>query len=292
MGVAPLVAAQLAGAAPGRKGGVFKFGTTGASVQIDPQLSYVTAGWWLEYATAAKLYNFSPRGALVPEVASRFFVSNGGKRYTFLIRKGFRFSDGTPVTAWSFTYAFARASNPELASPAASFIADVTTARAKGRRLIIDLRKPDSSFVSKLTMPFFQATSTKLPLTEEVVTVDNITDMPSAGPYAFSHNHANELTSIRRNPFWKPVAGPNRTRNLAGVDVFWSLDEQVAFDKAEASELDQGPIPAAEVERVANRYGVNKTRFWTKPGPCIGWIPFNTGAGLFANNAPMRKAVN
>src|SRR5438876_12403549 len=81
-----------------KKGGIFKVGTTGASVQVDPQLAYISTAWWLEYATAAKLYNYSPKGALVPEVASRFSVSNGGRRYTFFIRKGFRFSDGTPVT--------------------------------------------------------------------------------------------------------------------------------------------------------------------------------------------------
>src|SRR5436189_2836531 len=101
IGVALLLAAQLAGAAPEKKGGIFKVGTTGASVQIDPQISYVTTGWWLEYATAAKLYNYRPGGRLVPEVASGFRVSQSGRKYTFTIRKGFRFSDGTPVTAGS-----------------------------------------------------------------------------------------------------------------------------------------------------------------------------------------------
>jgi hypothetical protein len=77
-GVALMVVAQLAGAAPERKGGIFKVGTTGASVQIDPQLAYITTGWWLEYATAAKLYNYRPGGKLIPEVAPAK-VSNGGK---------------------------------------------------------------------------------------------------------------------------------------------------------------------------------------------------------------------
>ena len=40
-----------------------------------------------------------PGQRLVPEVASGYKVSNGGRTYTVTIRKGFRFSDGTPVTA-------------------------------------------------------------------------------------------------------------------------------------------------------------------------------------------------
>src|SRR5437867_3114669 len=99
-----IIVAQLAVAAPERKDEVWRVETTDASVQIDPQLTYSTTAWWLEYATAAKLYNYpdkrGPAGALLqPEVASGFKVSNGGKRYTFCIRKGFRFSDGARVTA-------------------------------------------------------------------------------------------------------------------------------------------------------------------------------------------------
>src|SRR5207248_7869987 len=138
---------------------------TGASVQIDPQLSYITTGWWLEYATAAKLYNWSDRGTkLVPEVASRVAISNGGRTYTFFLRKGFRFSDGSPVTARNFTYAFQRVANRDLASPGAEFIYDVSGVRAKGSyELVIRLVKADPTFLAKLTMPFFQATSTTLP---------------------------------------------------------------------------------------------------------------------------------
>jgi ABC-type transport system substrate-binding protein len=122
-----------------KKGGIWRAGTTGASVQIDPQLGYITTAWWLEYATAAKLYNYpdkaGPAGSkLVPEVASRFTVSNGGKRYTFFIRNGFKFSDGTKVTANSFKYAINRTANKDLASPGAQFITDPTGTNIVGAR--------------------------------------------------------------------------------------------------------------------------------------------------------------
>src|SRR5580765_2472540 len=188
LGGALMVAAQLSWAAPERTGGVFVVGTRGASVQVDPQLAYITTAWWLEYATAAKLYNYpdkrGPAGSfLPPEVESGYRVSNGGRRYTFFIRPGFRFSDGAPVTARNFVYASDRVANHDLASPGAQYITDpkgtnivrakevndgegthVRGVRAKGNRLIINLSRPDCSFLSKITMPFFQATSTKLPI--------------------------------------------------------------------------------------------------------------------------------
>src|SRR5207244_5009441 len=129
-----------------------------------------------------------PRGVLVPEAASRFVVSNAGKRYTFSIRKGFRFSDGTAVTANSFKYAINRVVNHDLASPGAQFVTDplgtniigaadcnahgscheVPGVQARGSKLIVDLTAPSARFVSLLTMPFFQATSTSIPLDREV----------------------------------------------------------------------------------------------------------------------------
>jgi len=138
VGVSLMVAAQIAGAAPERRGGVFVVGTTGASVQVDPQVAYFTTSWWLEYATAAKLYNYpdkkGPAGSLLqPEVASGYKVSNGGKRYTFFIRKGFRFSDGTPVTARNFAYAIDRSRTPTSARRARSS-SPIGTGRASSAR--------------------------------------------------------------------------------------------------------------------------------------------------------------
>jgi len=315
-GGALMVAAQLAGATTQRTGGVFIAGTTGASVQVDPQLAYITTAWWLEYATAAKLYNYPDKrgGAgniLVPEVASRFIVSNGGKRYTFFIRKGFMFSDGAPVTAKNFEYAIDRVANHDLASPGAQFITDpkgteivgardvnngdgthVTGVRVKGSRLIINLVRPDGTFLSKITMPFFQATSFRLPLTGEVVDVDGMNDLPSAGPYALVRNDPDVLTSLRQNPYWRRGPGRQRPRNLTGLDLRWNLNEETGYNQTLAGELDEGPLPAAHVQQVADRFGVNRTRFWSKPVSCTGYLPMNMARPLFKGNLALRRAIN
>jgi peptide/nickel transport system substrate-binding protein len=318
-GASLLVASSFASAAGNggalKKGGIWKAGTTGASVQVDPQLAYITTAWWLEYATAAKLYNYpdkaGPSGTkLVPEVASKFTVSNGGKRYTFTIRKGFRFSDGSPVTANSFKYAINRTANKALASPGAQFITDptgtnivgakavndgqsnnVSGVKVKGNKLTINLTQGDGTFMAKITMPFFQATSSKLPLSKEVVNVSG-NNYPSAGPYYMSRNSPDDLTQLRQNKYYKAGPGRNRPRNLTGLDYKWNLNEQTAFNQTKNNELDEGPLPAAEVQGVANQYGINKTRFWTKSQNCTGYLPMNTANSLFKANLPLRQAVN
>ncbi len=320
-GASLLVAASFASASGGsshafKKGGIWRYGVTGASVQVDQQLAYVTTAWWIEYATAAKLYNYpdkqGPAGSkLVPEVASKFTVSKNGKVYTFTIRPGFRFSDGSKVTAKNFKRAIDRTANKALGSPGAAFITDpngtniigankvhngqgtnVAGAVVKGNKLIVRMTKPDGTFMAKITMPFFQASSLKVPLTKEVVNV-NKTNMPSAGPYYMTRNDPDKLTQLRQNPYWKKGPGRQRPRNLAGLDVQWNLNEQTLFNQTIANQIDEDPaMPAAEVSGVAKKYGVNKSRFWSKPINCTGYLPMNVSRSLFKGNTGLRKAVN
>ena len=319
-GASLLIAASFASASTSsgkalKKGGIFRYGLVGASTQVDPQLAYVTTAWSIEYATAAKLYNYpdkkGPAGSkLIPEVASKFTVSGNGRVYTFTIRPGFVFSDGSKVTAKNFKYAIERTANHDLASPGAPFIIDpsgtnivgakavndgktthVSGVIAKGNKLTIKLSKADGTFMAKITMPFFQATSTKLPLTKEVVNVTK-TNMPSAGPYYMVRNDPDRLTQIRLNPHYKKGPGRARPHNLAGVDVSWNLNEQTAFNQTIANQLDESVPPSAEVQGIASKYGVNKNRFWTQPVNCTGYLPMNVSRSLFKGNLNLRKAVN
>lgn len=294
---ASLIATAAAGKSSFRKGGIFKVAAVGPSVQVDPQVAYVTTAWWLENATAAKLFNYPDKAGyagtlLQPEVAFGFRLSRDGKTYSFTIRKGFRFSDGKPVTAKSFKFAIDRTLVSDLASPGASFITDVVGVIAKGDKLIVKLDKPDPSFITKLAMPFFQATSTKLPLAKEVSEVKSIRDMPTAGPYAFSRAVPDKVTKIVRNPYWTSGPGRHRPQYLRGLTIFWGQNEETAYQQTLENNYDEGPLPVAHVQEVATRFDVNKSRFWVKPVGCVGYTAVNNRTGLFARNPEMRKAVS
>ena len=75
---------------------------------------------------------------VVPDGAESWTVSEDGKTYTFTIREGLKFADGTPVTAQNFADSINRALQPETASYGASFqlghivgAADVAAGTAK-----------------------------------------------------------------------------------------------------------------------------------------------------------------
>src|SRR5205085_11375850 len=136
---------------------------------LDPALAQTPEAWQLEYATCAKLLNYPAvdgyRGTrLVPEVAASLpAVSSDRRTYTFRLRPGWRFSDGSPVTPRSFTRAFERARSEELVSPAAPYLREVSSWRGRGRTLTIRLRSPAPDFTQRLALPYFCAVPSSAP---------------------------------------------------------------------------------------------------------------------------------
>jgi len=119
------------------EGGTLRVNISNSDVQsLDPAIDYEIYGWTVEFATCAKLLNYPDKpGAagsqLLPEVAAGFpSVSADGRTYTFHLRNTFRFSDGSQVTAASFSRAIERGLSKKMSSAAASFVGDIVGADA------------------------------------------------------------------------------------------------------------------------------------------------------------------
>ncbi len=70
------------------------------------------------------------RGEPVPGCAESWTVSEDGLRYTFRLRAGLEWSDGTPLTAEDFVYSFRRLMDPATAASAAGLFLVLDGARA------------------------------------------------------------------------------------------------------------------------------------------------------------------
>ena len=67
---------------------------------------------------------------IIPDIARAWDVSESGRKYVFHMRDDVRWSDGTPVTAGDFEYAWKRALDPATESQMARMLLDVKGARA------------------------------------------------------------------------------------------------------------------------------------------------------------------
>jgi oligopeptide transport system substrate-binding protein len=76
-----------------------------------------------------------------PALAEKWSVSKDGKTYTYTLRAGVQWSDGTPLTAQHFWDSWERALNPKTASEYAYFLFDVENAQAYNEGKLTDTSK-------------------------------------------------------------------------------------------------------------------------------------------------------
>jgi peptide/nickel transport system substrate-binding protein len=254
---------------------------------VDPALAQSAEAWELEYATCAKLLNYPPRSGyrgtrLIPEVAERLpRVSEDRLTYTFTVRRGWKFSDGEPVTAASFAHAFARARAPELASPAAPYLREVASWRARGRTLTIRLRRPAPDFQQRLALPYFCA----VPVDAPNVQSDHL---PSAGPFAIARYTRGRSLLLQRNPHYR---GPRPAGVGSILYRFGAFPSQIRL-QLERGEVDYGVVSPSAFSSLAAKFKGDRRHLFVVPQPIVAYLALNTQRPLFRDNPQLRRAVN
>jgi len=302
-------------AAAAARGGTLRVDLRNDFDFIDPSLAYFSQSWQMEYATTCKLLNFPDKEAnaggtrIVPEVAAGLpAVSRDGRTYTFTLRKNYRFADGSPLTAANFVYAINRSLQPKMSSPATTFIEDLVGAKAVlggkatkasglkavGKyKLRVSLTRVAPDFLARITMPFFSAVKTDLPVNPDGIAAGQAKGA-SCGPYYVSSWNQGRDATLKRNTFYRGgrPANPDQITYSLGI----SLEAERL--RVEANETDVGAIPPAAAAELRDKYGVNKRNtgksmsFYVRPNPVFWYLNMNVDQPLFKNNLALRRAVN
>jgi len=317
LGVALLVAAMTVGAASSatgkaqsagaQKGGTLRVNQNSGDFDfLDPQLAYRTDDWATIFTTAMQLVSFREKAGiegtqLYPQAATAFpTVSKDGKTYTFTIRSGLKFSDGTLVTAASFKRSWERILSPKMGSPLGvnldlqntvvggdAFLngkaGSISGISAKGLKLTFQLVKPNATFVPILSMQWFTAVPANLPYASEGVNV-----YPAAGPYYIASRDPGRSTVLKRNPNYKGdrPANPDQIVFTPNVDT----DQSLLQVKAGQADYDMIGIPPTAASDLAATYGVNKGRFFVGATSCVSYMAMNNARPPF-DDVNLRKAV-
>lgn len=83
---------------------------------IDPALNSAVDGGTLIIHAFEGLTTLNEKGLVAPGQAEKWTVSEDGLTYTFTLRDNLKWSDGKPLTAQDFVYAWNRAVDPETAA--------------------------------------------------------------------------------------------------------------------------------------------------------------------------------
>ena len=290
-----------------RSGGILRIAIADFDY-VDPALAYTHGSWAILDTTCARLMTYpdkpAPEGLrLVPEVAKDFpKISRNGKTYTFSCEgasasaTAHRFvparsharSTARSHRAWSTPGAQCTprtSSAPPTSWPARPRREGVT---AQGNTLVVRFTRPVADFAATTTMPFFCAVPPMLPPEPE-----GLRTFPSAGPYVITEYRPGERVTIRRNRFY----GGSRPHHVDGFDVDLGVaSASDGLDQVEAGKADWGRALAANYfepgRDLVAKFGVNKGRFFVRPGLQLRHIVFNNARPLFRDNVRLRKAVS
>lgn len=92
-------------------------------------------------------------GNMIPAVASSYELDAEGKTYTFTLRDGVKFHDGTLVTAEDVVYSLSRCADTSLGEPLVPAFSNIESVEKKDDKTVaVTLVTPDTDFIAELTV--------------------------------------------------------------------------------------------------------------------------------------------
>lgn len=198
-----LTAAALTGAASADKvlTGAFDQGPGGAPQAFNPLTNTAGFTWLNKYFSTLVLYDVNFK-KISGDLASSWTVADNGKKYTFVLRDGVKWHDGTPFTAKDVKFSIELANNPDSGSGFAAKFGNITNIQASGRTVILTLSKPNAALLDALTnfMILPEHLLAKIPAKELRNSAWWRTNPVGTGPFMWSKYVPDQYVELKANP--------------------------------------------------------------------------------------------
>lgn len=253
---------------------------------FDPSIGFNAVSWSALNNIMEGLTRMDEDHKAVEATAEKIDISDDGLTYTFTIRDNAKWSNGDPVVAGDFVFAWKHMLNPETASPAA-FLAyfiegaeeyntgegsadDIAIEAQDEKTFVVKLTSPNEAFLNIITNPSF------FPINEKVASADPKWHTEAAtfvgnGPFklaAWSHDVSFEFE--KNEHYWDAGA-------VKLDKVHWAMvnDDTTAYQMYQANELDVTGVPSeiadqlkdSEELRIDDQAGLYFYRFNTSMEP-------------------------
>jgi len=216
-----------------KKGGTIRMANAGDWDSLDGADNYYGYEWDFQRLYARSLTMFAAKpgaeGAkLVPDLATSLGEpSADAKTWTYHLRPGLKYEDGSPITAKDVKYAVERSLDKTVFPDGPTYLNDFLDLQGytspykdsdpnklglkaidtpDDTTVVFHLIKPFSGFdyfaMLPSTAPVPPAKDTGSKYKEHVI---------SSGPYMFSDNQLGKSFTLVRNPNWDPATDPNRS---------------------------------------------------------------------------------
>ena len=308
--VVALGLSSCGGSSSAKEGGTLTGSYASFPDYLDPGLSYSQEGWLAMYNTYLPLLTYKhadgAEGAeVVPALAESLpEISADKKTYTLTLRKGLKYSDGTPIKASDFAGTIERLF--KISSPGSPFYEGIVGAEEfaktktggipgiktddKTGEITIELTSPRGTFTNELAMLFAALVPPGTPAKN--MTTDPI---PASGPYEIVESQPGRGWSYERNPQWAKANGtampdlPDGHVDKIEISIVRNGATQVNEIERDKTDWMQTIVPADLFNKVKGKYEGSQFRVEHPINLYFFWM--NTQQPPF-DDLKVRQAVN
>ncbi|GIF09037.1 ABC transporter substrate-binding protein [Actinoplanes siamensis] len=237
--------------APGRRGGVLRAGSPPPPTAVDPVTMYDGSAIAIVQLVAEYLIWLDRDFKLVPKLAESWSSDQGGKRWTFKLRPGVTFSDGTLVDAAAVKASFDRLLDPKSKSAALSAFESILSAGGVSTdgtaTVTFALDRPFSDFPYLVSAGNYNAVILKADYGG-----DFTKNAIGTGPFILkSYDSATGASLTRNEKYWdggKPY--------LDGVEIKFYADDQADLLALQSGDIDTQILSRAALVEPLGASGV------------------------------------
>lgn len=268
---------------------------------MDPSLATDEFGFQFLGSSMEGLYRLDKNGHATEGIATDREVSKDGLTYTFKLREDAVWSNGDPVTANDFVYAWRRAVDPSTGSEYGPYmmggVIKNATAISQGKKKVEELgvtAKDDHTLVVELEnpTPYFESLTTFgtfLPLNEKFVKeqgdkfATNSDTLLFNGPYLLTNwsSTANKWELTKNDKYWD--ADSVQVDKLKFTVV---KDPQTAVELYESGEVDRAGLSSDLVDVYSSSEDYEIT-----PQMSVAYLKMNQTRNKALANKNIRKAI-
>jgi peptide/nickel transport system substrate-binding protein len=292
------------------KGGTLTILTASTNLNLDPaksqNLATTTLGLVLRRLTTWDIQPGKP-ATVVPDLATTTGTSSdGGKTWTYQLKDGLKYADGTPITAQDVKYGVERSFAPELSGGLGYHKGLLVGGDAyKGPYTGGDLASiatPDSRTIvfhlnkSYGDWPWIVSTPAFAPVPKAKDDPQKYGNDPVAsGPYQVDVNQQGSVLRLKRNPYWDAktdsvrTAGPDQIVFQLGQDTTVQAQRLIADSGKDKDAFGAGFVPPAQLVQIEQN-PTAKPRLVTSDSGALEFLALNTTRGALSD-LRVRQAV-
>jgi peptide/nickel transport system substrate-binding protein len=264
------------------------YGTTDKVSDMDTANAYDIHTWDVFQNIDKGLLAYEPGTTkIIPALASAFTVNDKGDEFTFTLRPGLKFTDGTPFDAsvmkWSIDRVVALKGDPSWLI--SDYVKEVTV--KDPLTVVFTLKQPCAFFPTLIATPtYFPLNPNDFPADKIIKDISELKSgsLSGLGPYKLTSFKRDEEAVFEANPAFygpKPDVGRIIIRYFADATTM-----RLAFEKGEIDLVYKSLNPSDIKDLSANKkYVTNRL-----PGPQIRYLCFETSQSIFKDKV-LRQAI-